>query len=96
MPVVLLLAALVVVATSIWIVIDGVRRGAPDTLRNAPPVTITIESPEAHAVQGETLANPSDDAADPAYMIGSKTAMPLGPESERPAAETGFSGHLRD
>jgi hypothetical protein len=96
MPVVLLLAALVVIVTSIWIVIDGVGRGVPNTLNTVPPVTVTVAPPEAHAAQGEALANSAAGAAGLPYTTDSKAATVLGPESERPAAETGFNGHLRD
>jgi hypothetical protein len=93
MPIVLLLAALIVVVTSAWIVIDGVGRGVPNTLNSVPFVAVTVASPEAHAAQGEALANSAAGAAGLAYMTGSEAATPWGPESERPAAETGFNGH---
>lgn len=96
MPVVLLLAALVVVITSVWIVIDGLGYVAPDTPRSAPLVAATEVFPGSIAIEGKAPVTPAANATTPAYQTVSAAATLLGSESKRPATETGFGGHLRD
>jgi hypothetical protein len=93
MPVVLLLAALIVVVTSIWIVIDGLGFVASNAPQSAPPLVATASYPETFPTGSEAPANLATGAT---HSSGADAATPLEPKSERLTAETGISGHLRD
>jgi hypothetical protein len=92
----MLLAALVVVATSAAIVIEGRGRGVPVAPRSEPTMVATASSPASSPDHGEISTESAADAAGRPPPITPATAASTEPPSEGSAIKTGYKSDLRD